>query len=154
MIKLKQKGISIVEVTVVIAILGIILAVAIPGFSKIKKAQILKTSTQDVFSVLNKARSETLASLDSSNYGVHFQSDKVVLFKGTSYSANDANNENINIMSPAALSVSPGGNTNVYFSKLTGTPNPAGTTTVTVSISSANLSKIITILGTGAISVN
>ena len=114
--------------------------------------QILKSTASDVFSALDRARSQALASVNSSEYGVHFQSDKIIIFKGTAFSAMAADNENIDIASPATISnISlTGGAVDLYFNRLSGAPDKTGT--VTISISS--LSKIITISATGAASMN
>ena len=100
--------------------------------------------------MLKKASSQTLASIDSSQYGVHFGTNTVIMFKGTSYPSDS--DEIITLTSPASISnVSlSGGGSAVYFERLTGKPNKTGT--VTISISGA--SKIITIGATGSISSN
>ena len=152
MINSYKKGMTAVEILIVLAILGIIFAVVLPSFKTIKENQILKSTVSDVVSALDKARSNTLASVNSSNYGVYFESSQIVIFKGTSYSPSDVNNENISIMEPATISSINliGGATEVYFNRLTGAPNKTGT--VTISLSS--LSKIITISASGAVSMN
>jgi len=149
-----QKGINLIEIIIVVAVIGIMLVIALPQFSKIKRAQVLKNAGQDIFSTLNLARSQTLASLDLSSYGVHFQSDKIVLFKGTSYSQNDENNIDTNIISPAIISSISltGGAENIYFNRLSGIPNVSGN--ITVSVPSDNLTKVITISETGSINLN
>ncbi|MFH1608744.1 MAG: prepilin-type N-terminal cleavage/methylation domain-containing protein [Patescibacteria group bacterium] len=150
-----QSGINLIEIIIVIAVIGIIVAVAVPQFLNIKKAQVLKNGAQDIFSTLNKARSQTLSSLDSSEYGVHFDSDEIVLFKGTSYSEESLDNENLEIISPATISTISltGGADDVYFSRLSGSPSASGSITVSLT-TDPDSTKIITILSTGAISVN
>lgn len=145
------KGISIIEIIIVIAVLGIIFLIVIPQFSKIKENQVLKNGVEDIISSINKARGRTLASLNSSHYGVHFAADKVIIFKGTVFSEVAADNEAINIISPAMISnVSlTGGVTDIFFSRLSGTPSVVGTVTV----STSSFSKIITISATGVASV-
>src|SRR3989338_1858249 len=98
-----KKGITAVELLVVIVVLGIIFSVALSQFSKFRENQVLKTAVNDVLSSLNKARSQTLSSLNSSEYGVHFQSDRVIIFKGAVFSAEDPDNETISILAPAAI---------------------------------------------------
>ena len=150
-----RRGITALEVLLVMAVLGILVSIMLPQFSKIKENQVLKNTIGETTSALHDAQSKTLASVDSSSYGVHFQSDKIIIFKGTVFSVDDPNNKTINIISPANISnvtlngVS-GASGDVYFNRLSGTPNKTGT--ITVSISS--LSKIITISATGAVSVN
>ncbi|KKQ03865.1 MAG: hypothetical protein US18_C0030G0004 [Parcubacteria group bacterium GW2011_GWB1_36_5] len=150
-----QKGITVVELLVVIAVLGIIFSVVLPQFSKIRENQVLKNGVEDLLSSINNARGKTLASLNSSEYGAHFESDKVIIFKGIVFSDVDLNNETIGIITPASITnvtlngVS-GTSGDVYFNRLSGTPSKTGTITV----STTSYSKIITIYGTGVASVN
>jgi Tfp pilus assembly protein FimT len=150
-----QQGMTALELLVIVATIGIIFLIVTPQFSKIRENQVLKTAVGDIMSSLNKAQSQTFASVNSSSYGVHFQSDKVIIFKGITFSAGDSNNETINIITPATVSnvtldgVS-GTSGDIYFSRLVGAPNKTGTITV----STSSLSKIITISATGSVSSN
>ena len=155
MINHYKQGITALELLVIVAVLGVIFSIVIPQFSKTRELQVLKSATSDILSSLNKAQSRTLASVNSSSYGVHLQSDKIIIFKGTVFSVGDANNETINIVTPASISnvtLSGVGSTsgNIYFNRLSGAPNVAGT----VTISTASFSKIITISATGAANSN
>jgi len=150
-----KKGISLIEIIVVVAILGIIFAVVSPKFSTIRERQILKSTTSNILSSLNKAQTQTLASLDSSSYGVHFESGQVIIFKGTVFSDSNPDNEIMEITSPAFISdVTLGGVSadfgNVFFNRISGTPSDIGTVTV----STPSFSKIITISFTGSASAN
>ncbi len=153
--KQKQKGITLVETLVVVAIVVIMMAVVLPSFQSMKNTNILKTATEDVLSGLDNAHSQTLSSVSSSTYGVHFQSDKIIIFKGTAYSSNDVNNKTISFASQASISnvtlnTVSGTSGDLYFNHLTGVPSKTGTVTITVSSSS----KIITISSTGNFSIN
>ena len=150
-----KKGMSVIELLIAVAVLGILFSIILPQFSKIRENQVLKAATSNILSSLNKAQSQTFASINSSSYGVHFQSDKVIIFKGAVYSATDANNEIMEIIEPArisnvTLSGISGTSGNVYFNRLSGTPNTTGTITVATS----SYSKIITISATGVATVN
>ena len=150
-----QKGMSLIEILVVVAIIGILIAIVLPQFSKSRENQILKNTLGDVVSSIHNAQTQSLASINSSEYGVHFQADKIVIFKGKVYSAVAADNKTINIISPATISnVTLTGvsatSGDIYFERLSGVSNKAGT--VTISISSST--KIITISATGIVSVN
>ena len=114
--------------------------------------QVLKAGVQDILSSLDKARSHTLSSLNSSSYGVHFESDRVIIFTGTVYSAGAGSNETIMIVTPASIPTITlsGGGADVYFNRLSGSPSKTGTVTVTTT----NYSKIITISATGVASSN
>ena len=145
-----RKGITVIELLLVLAVLGIIISVVTPQFSKIKENQVLKSAVGDVISSLNKARSQTLASLNSLQYGVRFEPDKIIIFTGTGFIDETASNEVINIITPATISnISlTGGVVNLYFNRLSGSPSVNGT----VTISTTNFNKIITISATGVAS--
>jgi len=148
-------GFTLLEAIIVIAIIGIIVAVAFPQLSKVKNVQILKSSSEDIISILNKARSQTLASLNSQHYGVRFEPNSIIIFTSDSYNAGDASNEIINISSPASISnISlSGGASEFYFNRLTGAPTRTGTITVSIA-TDASLTKTITISATGGVSMN
>jgi prepilin-type N-terminal cleavage/methylation domain-containing protein len=150
-----KKGITMVEILVVIAVLGIIFAVALPQFSKSREMQVLKSAVNDILSVLERAKGQTLASMDSSEYGVRFESDQVIIFKGMVFVSGNENNEIVDIISPATVSnvtlngVS-GSSGSLYFNRLSGIPSKTGT----ITISTSSYSKIITISATGSANVN
>jgi len=152
---LHKKGVTLLELLVVIAVMGLIFLVVLPQFSKSRENAVMKSAVADILSSVNKARSRTLASLNSSEYGVHFQSDKVIIFKGKVFSAVDVNNETISIATPANISnVTFGGvsssSGDLYFNRVFGVPNTTGTVTV----STPSSSKVITIYATGVASSN
>jgi len=142
-----RKGFSLIEVLIVIAVLAVIATVVLPQFSKVRENQVLKSGVEDILSSLDKARANTLSSLHSSSYGVHFEAGQIVIFKGTSYSSGDSNNETVSIVSPASIT---SGNFDVYFNRLTGAPSNTGAITITT----PNYSKTITISATGVASSN
>lgn len=150
-----QKGITAIELMIVVLIFGVLTALAMPQFSNIKERQVLAGGVGEITSALEKAKSKTLASLESSEYGVHFQADKVVIFKGTSYSASASTNESKTILTPASITNvtfggSSGSSGDVYFDRLSGVPNTTGT----ITIGTTNYSEVVTIGATGIISQN
>ena len=153
--KFYQKGITVLEVLIALAILGILFSIVLPQFSKIRENQVLKNAVGDIVSVLHDAQSQSLASVDSSEYGVHFQSDRVIIFKGKIFSVGEVSNKTIDIILPASISnVTLDGvssdDGNIYFERLSGVPSKTGTITV----STSSISKIITLSATGAVSIN
>lgn len=143
------------ELLIVFAVLAVIFSIVIPQFSKIREQQVLKSGVADILSSISKAQNRTLASVDSSSYGVHFTSGSIIIFKGTAFSEGAPDNETINLTSPAnisnvtlaGVSASSG---ELYFSRLSGAPSKSGTVTV----STTNYSKTITVSATGATSTN
>lgn len=147
-----KKGFTILEILVVLSILALLVAIVLPSFKAIRSNQVLKSAISDVLSALDKARSQSFSSLNSSEYGVHFEQNQIVIFKGTNYSPSDISNENVPLTLPAYISLISltTGAVDLYFDRLSGIPNKTGTITISADTSS----KIITISATGAISTN
>ena len=111
------------ELLIVVAVLGVIFSVVIPQFSKSREMQVLKSGVVDILSSIDKARGETLSSLNSSSYGVHFQSDKVIIFKGTGFIPDTVGNEIIDIVTPASITnvtigIVSGSSGEIFFNRL------------------------------------
>lgn len=56
----KQQGFTLAEMLVVVAVLGILAAIAAPNLADMVRKQRIKTASFDVFSTLNLARSEAI----------------------------------------------------------------------------------------------
>lgn len=124
-----NKGITLLEVVIVIAIIGILLTITTFSFSQFRNARALTQSRDTVISVLSEARSRTLASVNGEQYGVHILSDRVVLFVGSTYDPLSTTNELFYYESPVVLgSVSlNGGGSTIVFQKISGITNSYGT---------------------------
>ncbi len=148
----QKKGFTALEILIVIAIIAIIGGVLLPSFGAMRRDQVLKSAVEDVASALDKARSESLSSRDSSEYGVHFETNMAVIFTGVAYTAGASSNQEVAISAPASISAITlsGGGSEVYFDRLSGEPNKTGTITIT----NDSASKVITISATGSVSTN
>lgn len=153
-----KRGFTLIELLMVIVIIGIISLISFPKLTDFKNEQTLKNTTEDVMALLNKAKSDSLSSLNSSNYSVHFETDRMVYFIGDIYSENSSGNEiiyfepQVNIPTTGGINLNGGGN-NVIFSKLAG--NVIGYGTIIIQMTSDETrQKTITIEKTGAISSN
>ena len=143
------------EILVVVSVIGILVLIALPQFSKMKENQVLKNTIGEVSSTLHNAQSQSLASVNSSEYGVRFQSNQIIIFTGKVFSSGASDNKIINITSPSSISnVTLNGvsasSGDLYFERLSGVPSKTGT----ITISTPSASKIITISATGAVSLN
>lgn len=105
---LYNKGITLLEIIIVISIISILVALIIPNMSNFKNAQTLKNTTVDVISLLNKAKLDSNSFLDSSVYSVYFTTDRVVYFKGTIYSPSNPTNQVILLNSSVTIPASDG----------------------------------------------
>ncbi len=144
-------GFTLLEILMVIAIMGILITIIISSFSILNKSQALEKSVRQGASIVSQARSLTLSSKEDSNYGVHFESSTLTLFKGSTYSALDGSNittslNNLVLITNIALT---GGGSDVVFERLNGSINTPGTITYTL----GSKTKSLTISGTGLIEV-
>ncbi len=150
-----NKGISIIEVLVVIAILVGIIAVVTPSLSAFRNQQLLTNTAEDIVSLLNQARTRTLSSENSTYYSVHFETGRAVLFTGNTFSSGASTN--ISISANTLVMISginlTGGGANVTFTRLTGDTAQDGTIVVSL-VSDPSKTKTITINKTGIASVH
>lgn len=153
-----NKGISLIELLVVVVIISIMVAIIIPSLSTFRNQQALKNTTEDVISLINKARQDTLSSLNSTNYGVHFESTRAVYFSGPTFTEPNSNNKERKFNSLVKIPTSGGinlngGGSNIIFTRLTGDTSNYGTIVIQLSSNVAQ-NKIITINKTGTTSSN
>lgn len=140
-----QKGFTVIEILVVIGILLILLGITLGALSSQKNSATAERDAQNVLTYLEKARNQTLSSIDNSSYGVIFTSTSTRLFKGTSYSAPNLLSTyeyTSGVTSTIALS---GGATQLYFNRLSGEPSATGTITFqseTIIIRATGLAEI------------
>ncbi len=124
-----NKGLTFIEIIIAIAIILIIIVFSLISLNTFKENQSLKNAVNEAISLINQARSKTLSSQDFSQYGIHFELSRAVLFKGTTFSEIDASN--IVFILPDSVEISDinlnGGGVNLVFQKLTGKTDEYGT---------------------------
>jgi Tfp pilus assembly protein FimT len=154
-LKKQQTGISALEIVIVIGILGVILNIVIGSFSSFRNSSILQVGTEDIVSLMMQSRSDALSSKDDSVYGIHFETNNVVTFKGGVYSPSDPDNHVVSLDSRIQVSniVLNGGGSDVVFNRLTGKTNQFGTIKITA-VSASETFKTITVYSTGLVDVN
>lgn len=129
--KIQNAGFTLVETLTVIGILVVITATAIPAYRNFQKESDLINGVEEIINILRLAQSKTLASEQSSNWGVYFSiisPQKYILFKGTDYASRDVSaDRNYNI--PDLVEIYEidfaGSGQEVIFDRITGlTANP------------------------------
>lgn len=147
------RGFSALELIIVMAILAILLTSIVPSFVTFRRNSILNTETQELITVINRARLLSVSSKNDQQFGVHFESGKVVLFQGSTYSAGVTTNEEHVFNSSLTLSpiVINGGGSEILFEKVTGAASQNATTTLLVVGTTA--STTVLVLSTGVATI-
>lgn len=82
-----KKGFSFIEILLVLAIASVLVLIISNVLSSFNKQKSLELEAEKLASIINEAKSKTLSSEYSSEYGVLFEQGKAILFKGTSFSS-------------------------------------------------------------------
>ena len=141
----KNRGFTFLELTISIGILAVLLVVIIPSFMDFRRNSILNTETQEVLTLVNKARLSAMSSIEDEQYGIHLEAGKLVLFQGDTYIAGAGKNEEHILNTALTLSsvVVNGGGSEVVFQKVTGATNQNATTTLLVVGGTASTTIVI-----------
>ncbi len=123
----------------------------VSSFSLFNKSEALDKDTDAVVESLEEARSLTLSSQAASQYGVHFGTQKITIFTGTTYSSTSPSNKDISLATTdTILTISlTGGGSDVVFKRLTGETTQNGT--VVISSPTTSKTRTVTIYKTGVI---
>lgn len=133
---LKNKGYTVVEFIVVLAVVILLFTIFIPLFKNFSTKQELNNETEKIISVLRSAQGKTLASEDLEQWGVYFDINsnphRYILFKGSDYVSRDPLLDEIyNLTQNIQISsIDIGGDTEIIFNRLTGEPNQIGSLTL------------------------
>ena len=144
-----KRGFTFLEILIVLGVLAILATIVTTALSNFRTHALLAEVKNRALSELNLAKSQTLGSEENAQYGVHFETLKIVRFKGAAYSASDPGNAIYELPTGVEISsVALGGPAEVIFERLTGRASAAGTVTVSL-LSDANASSTITIFSSG-----
>lgn len=150
-----KRGLTLIEIVVVVTVLVVLLTAIVIPFKQMNDKQALSKDTSSLISIINQARSQTLASKDGVQHGVHLEATQVVLFSGSTYVSSDPNNVIIplhSLINISGMSLS-GGATDIVFNRQTGTTAAFGTITLSL-VASSTQAKVITINSTGIVDGN
>jgi type II secretory pathway pseudopilin PulG len=150
-----RMGFALIEFLAVVGISAILATLTLNSFVVLNRTQALDGQTQSAISLLEKARTLSLSSKSDSNYGVHFETTRMILFKGSSYSAGSSSNEIENLNSVISISSIglTGGVSDIVFSRLSGVASATGTVRFIVKSNSTS-SSTITIFKSGLVQRN
>lgn len=86
------------------------------------KSYAFNSERDTIVAILQKARSQSLANINESAHGVHFDQGQYVIFQGSAYDINSGLNQRLS----AASGIGHSGIIDVVFAQLSGDVNPSG----------------------------
>ncbi|MDP3661564.1 MAG: prepilin-type N-terminal cleavage/methylation domain-containing protein [bacterium] len=129
---MKYRGFTLLEVVVSVAILALVVGAGWFSFSSYAARRELDSGAARVAALITEARSKTLAGENSSAYGVHFESDRAVLFRAPTYQAGSSDNKTEMLARRITISTISFSGNEVIFKRLTGAAVSAGSITLLV----------------------
>lgn len=125
-----MRGFVLVELIIVIGIFTILVVVAIISAFSFRANIELMDTANEVIEELRLAQSKTTASEDASAYGIHLESDRITLFKGSDFSSRNSAFDEVYIF-PQRVEISSWdvGGDDIVFERISGSTQNSGTIT-------------------------
>ena len=126
------EGITLTELLIVIAILIILAAVAIPVVNIFQKESDLNDATREIINTLKLAQSKTLASEGAKNWGIYFTTTtaphQCILFKGENFASRVSSSDEIFKLAKTIefFEIDLEGGDELVFERITGTTEQPG----------------------------
>lgn len=121
-------GFTLLEVILSFLLISIIATIGIPLYESSFTRNELAIAEHTVTHAFRRAASLAQASDNDSPWGVYIQPGSITIFQGTGYAVR---NTTADELFDIAASITPSGDPEFVFSKLTGSPQPTGSVTLT-----------------------
>lgn len=125
----KARGFTLIELVLVMTLVAAIVGISTPFLISYQRRNMLRTDTIMVQELIRRAQGLAENSVANSNWGVYFNGQNVIIYKGDNYLGRDPAFDETSTLSDAT-SVS--GNLEYNFDVLTGDTVNAGSTILTV----------------------
>ncbi len=147
-----EKGFTLVEMIIVLAIIGILISISVVAFINARKSNELTTQTDKLLLMIEQARALALNGKGNGNVGIRLSSTTYEIFVGNSY-VSSADNKLGRVEGPYWIETTlPFPNPEIIFTRLGGVPNRTGTISI-VDTRDGSRKKTISIGNQGDISV-
>lgn len=127
-----KNGFTLYETLLVIALFSVFLVFGIVSFSSLRVGVTVDEGLFRLMSDLDHVRGKTLFSQYEQQYGIHFETDKYVLFQGSVYNPSLTTNKTVVIdekLELYAITLT-GGGSDVVFQRVTGATTTSGTVSI------------------------
>ncbi|MFA6909332.1 MAG: type II secretion system protein [Patescibacteria group bacterium] len=141
-------GFTVIEILLVIALFGLLSALAVPFYSSFQTQQRLEGKRAEIVSLIRTAQVSSMAGADSDSHGFHVEPTSVTFFTGSAYTPGHPDAFTVDLGPQMTVSTSFGDT--ALFQAPTGTPDRFGTLTLGLS----TRSYTITINELGTVSYN
>lgn len=143
---MNQHGFTLVELLLSVAIMTMLIGLSLPVYETFVRRNDLDLTAQNIAGAIRRAEVYARGVKNDSTWSIEFLSSGVTIFKGSTYSTRDTSYDEI-VSLPGSVSIS--GDSEMIFSKLSGSPDAAGTITLT---SSTNDTRTIAVNAKGMVS--
>lgn len=125
-----QKAFSLIEAVIVLAVLMLLVGLSSLSMVSFGKSAEIDSGRAVATQAIREAQSNSLANLGDTAWGVHFDSQKAVVFAGESYNSADAANRYKVLPANLQMAADFGG-PDLFFNKGKNSVTSAGTVTIT-----------------------
>lgn len=80
--KKNNSGFTILEISIVIALLGVLLTMGVISYGSVQGGMALKNGTAEMVNLLRIAQNKAITSQDGIKHGIYFDIDKYILYGG------------------------------------------------------------------------
>jgi len=143
-----KKGITLIEILLVVAITLILAAASVPIIGNLQTSSQLAQESTQIIQTIRIAKERAASRLNNANHGVFFQPNSYTLYQGISHASRDSNyDRTLTLGNALSITTSLAGD-EVNFSKGLGEPDNTGTIILTHSVQGT---KTITINSFGKV---
>ncbi len=144
-------GFTLIEILITFAVFAILGTIVFSAFSRFRASTELDAAVRQTLSVVRLAQSKTLAAEGNSQHGVRFESDRITLFPGASFTQAPTNEVATFSLLVQITNISlAGGGPDLIFDRLTGRAPQSGSITL-ASVSDPSRTRVITIDSSGQV---
>ena len=144
-IKASHKGVSLIEVLAVIAIIGILAGVSVGSYFYFKRGANFDLSAQQAANLIRRAQNKSVAIDNDDAWGINITNQQAIIFKGANFAGRTQSfDEKTALTEITTIS----GSSQFIFNKFTGFPVSPGSLTV----GNGSTSKIIQVNAKGFVS--
>lgn len=120
-----KKGLTVVELLISIGVLAILLLLGTVIYSNFAQKDQVLTVGREIENIINEAKAKTMAGFtlggsEALNFGVYFETDRYVLFPGTSFNPGHIDNQEFTLPTTVSFTNINLPSNSLVFEKVTG----------------------------------